>query len=325
MTRRRRHPRARCSPPMRRGASAPTRTAPRRFWRARVGAPRTWCEAVGTRPVLAHDAKSLGQVPATLAHDTEVAAYLLEPARRAYPFRELCEERGPGRRRRGPRGRRRTARPRARRLAAGGDSRSRTDRPAERRRAAAGPRPAQDGAGGIEAGHRAPGRDLGPRQGRGRRARARDLRTVGRGVHARLAQAARGDPVRQARPVAQAPRQDRVLDRRPRTPGDPRRARGDPQDRALAGADQARADLSRRTAPADRVGRAAAHHVQSDSRHHRAAVVEQPKSAEHPDPYRARPRDPGLLRGGAGESARLRRLLSGRAEVAGAHRRRGRC
>jgi DNA polymerase I len=50
--------------------------------------------ALGTRPVIAHDAKSLGEVPANLAHDTEVAAYLLEPARRAYPFRELCEERG---------------------------------------------------------------------------------------------------------------------------------------------------------------------------------------------------------------------------------------
>jgi DNA polymerase-1 len=43
---------------------------------------------------VAHDAKSLGLVPEVLAHDTEVAAYLLEPARRAYPFRELCEERG---------------------------------------------------------------------------------------------------------------------------------------------------------------------------------------------------------------------------------------
>jgi DNA polymerase-1 len=50
--------------------------------------------ALGERPVIAHDAKSLGLVPATLAHDTEVAGYLLEPARRAYPFRELCEERG---------------------------------------------------------------------------------------------------------------------------------------------------------------------------------------------------------------------------------------
>ncbi|MBV9817676.1 MAG: DNA polymerase I [Solirubrobacterales bacterium] len=56
--------------------------------------PEALVQAVGTRPVIAHDAKSLGEVPPGLAHDTEVAAYLLEPARRAYPFRELCEERG---------------------------------------------------------------------------------------------------------------------------------------------------------------------------------------------------------------------------------------
>jgi DNA polymerase I len=56
--------------------------------------PEALVEAIGARPVIAHDAKALGQVPETLAHDTEVAAYLLEPARRAYPFRELCEERG---------------------------------------------------------------------------------------------------------------------------------------------------------------------------------------------------------------------------------------
>jgi DNA polymerase-1 len=58
--------------------------------------PEELVTAVGSRPVIAHDAKSLGQVPERLAHDTEVAAYLLEPARRAYPFRELCEERGLG-------------------------------------------------------------------------------------------------------------------------------------------------------------------------------------------------------------------------------------
>ena len=56
--------------------------------------PEELVEAVGGRPAVAHDAKALGLVPAVLAHDTEVAAYLLEPARRAYPFRELCEERG---------------------------------------------------------------------------------------------------------------------------------------------------------------------------------------------------------------------------------------
>jgi DNA polymerase-1 len=56
--------------------------------------PEDLVAAIGSRPAVAHDAKSLGEVPETLAHDTEVAAYLLEPARRAYPFRELCEERG---------------------------------------------------------------------------------------------------------------------------------------------------------------------------------------------------------------------------------------
>jgi DNA polymerase I len=56
--------------------------------------PEELVGALGRRPAIAHDAKSLGEVPAELAHDTEVAAYLLEPARRAYPFRELCEERG---------------------------------------------------------------------------------------------------------------------------------------------------------------------------------------------------------------------------------------
>jgi DNA polymerase I len=51
-------------------------------------------QAIGERQVAAHDAKSLGEVPANLYHDTEIGAYLLEPARRAYPFRELTEERG---------------------------------------------------------------------------------------------------------------------------------------------------------------------------------------------------------------------------------------
>jgi DNA polymerase-1 len=50
--------------------------------------------ACGERPVVVHDAKALGQVPAGLVHDTLLGAYLLEPARRGYPFAELCEERG---------------------------------------------------------------------------------------------------------------------------------------------------------------------------------------------------------------------------------------
>jgi DNA polymerase I len=50
--------------------------------------------ALGERPVVAHDAKALGAVPQVLAHDTLLGAYLLEPARRGFPFREICEERG---------------------------------------------------------------------------------------------------------------------------------------------------------------------------------------------------------------------------------------
>src|SRR3954470_2770794 len=48
----------------------------------------------GDRPVVAHDAKALRNVPANLAFDTEIGAYLLDPARRGYPLHELAEERG---------------------------------------------------------------------------------------------------------------------------------------------------------------------------------------------------------------------------------------
>jgi DNA polymerase-1 len=50
--------------------------------------------ACGDSAVVAHDAKALGIVPPGLAHDTLLGAFLLEPARRGYPFAELCEERG---------------------------------------------------------------------------------------------------------------------------------------------------------------------------------------------------------------------------------------
>ena len=50
--------------------------------------------ALGGRPVIAHDAKALGAVPAWIAHDTLLAAYLLDPARRAFPLAELTQERG---------------------------------------------------------------------------------------------------------------------------------------------------------------------------------------------------------------------------------------
>jgi DNA polymerase-1 len=60
----------------------------------RCEAPAELVAACAGRAVVAHDAKALGQVPEGLAHDTLIAAYLLEPARRGYPLGELCEERG---------------------------------------------------------------------------------------------------------------------------------------------------------------------------------------------------------------------------------------
>jgi len=56
--------------------------------------PEEVVAACAGRPVVAHDAKALRLVPENLAHDTLLGAYLLEPARRGYPFAELCEERG---------------------------------------------------------------------------------------------------------------------------------------------------------------------------------------------------------------------------------------
>src|ERR671914_303003 len=59
-----------------------------------VDDPAELVRAAGDRPVVAHNAKALGEVPSNLVFDTEVAAYLLDPARRGFPLDELCEERG---------------------------------------------------------------------------------------------------------------------------------------------------------------------------------------------------------------------------------------
>ncbi|HUR83992.1 MAG TPA: DNA polymerase I [Solirubrobacteraceae bacterium] len=56
--------------------------------------PANLVVAVGERAVVAYDAKAFGTVPPNLVHDALLGAYLLEPARRGYPLRELLEERG---------------------------------------------------------------------------------------------------------------------------------------------------------------------------------------------------------------------------------------
>ena len=69
---------------------------------------------------------------------------------------------------------------------------------------------------------------------RAKGARAPGLGPRRRGVHDRVAAAAGADPVRQARPVEEAPRQDRLLHRCPGAPGDPPRARDRACDRGVA-------------------------------------------------------------------------------------------
>ncbi|HWC25719.1 MAG TPA: DNA polymerase I [Solirubrobacteraceae bacterium] len=58
--------------------------------------PAQLVAAAAERPVVAYDVKALGAVPPNIAHDVLLGAYLLEPARRGYPLRELLEERGLG-------------------------------------------------------------------------------------------------------------------------------------------------------------------------------------------------------------------------------------
>ena len=56
--------------------------------------PAELVATLGDRPVIVHDAKALGVVPAVVSHDTLLAAYLLEPSRRSFVLDELCEEAG---------------------------------------------------------------------------------------------------------------------------------------------------------------------------------------------------------------------------------------
>ena len=182
--------------------------------------------------------------------------------------------------------------------------------------------PAPDGARGRAPEHRPPARDHAARARGDPHARARDLAPRRDRVRHRLAAAARRDPVRQARPVEEAARQDGLLDRRARPAGDPRRARDHPADRALAGAQPARQDVLQRPAAARRLTIADPHDVPAGGGDDGAPGLDEPEHAERPDPHRARARDPRLLRRRAGQRPAQRRLRAGRAARARPHRRR---
>jgi DNA polymerase I len=76
------------------GAAAKGNSDPVEVLAGDCAGPEEIVAACAGRPVVAHDAKALRVVPDLLVHDTLLGAYLLEPARRGYPFAELCEERG---------------------------------------------------------------------------------------------------------------------------------------------------------------------------------------------------------------------------------------
>jgi DNA polymerase I len=76
------------------GPAPATRSGPVEVLAGDCDGPEEIVAACAGRPLIVHDAKALGAVPDMLVHDTLLGAYLLEPARRGYPFAELCEERG---------------------------------------------------------------------------------------------------------------------------------------------------------------------------------------------------------------------------------------
>ncbi len=76
------------------GASSEGKSGPVEVLAGDCEGPEEIVAACAGRPVIVHDAKELRLVPDLLVHDTLLGAYLLEPARRGYPFTELCEERG---------------------------------------------------------------------------------------------------------------------------------------------------------------------------------------------------------------------------------------
>ncbi len=304
--------------------------------------------ALGTKPFAAHDAKSLGGgrhgllaaaaregVEPNLDHDTMIAAYLLEPQRRTYDLVELSADAGIG-------------------LAEGAAAEKGEDdgqlalgedlepglEPAEEAQLVAAlaavqrPRIEELGLGqllrevelplvGVLAAMEREGLKLDAERlaevgaGFGERIDTleREIYRPGRrGVHDRLAAAGRPHPLREARPDEETPRQDRVLDRRPRPRPDPRRAPDRREDRAVAGAEQAEEHLPRHPAGADRPrDRPRPHHLQPGLDHHRPPLQHQPEPAEHPDPDRDRPAGPRLLRRRRGIAAALRRLQPGRA------------
>ena len=126
-----------------------------------VADPAELVAALGDRPVIAHDAKALGVVPASLSTTRCWPPTCWSPPAAASRSREICEERGLKADVDAAAGRRRGADPGAHRLAARAARRPRAHRPHGRGRAAVRARAARHGARGRPAQQGAPGRRSG--------------------------------------------------------------------------------------------------------------------------------------------------------------------
>ena len=281
---------ARCSSPRRRPSPRSRSRAASARRGARLEDDRDGRGAVGRPP---------------LEHDTLVAAYLIDPARRGYPLDELATEAGIGARRRGGR------------TAGGRPPSARCSRACSPSASARGSRrtgltrlldevelPLVDvllemERAGVKLDTRA-ARARSPRAfgERGRRARARDLGARGRGVHDRLAAAAR------ARSCSRSSGCRASAAARPGFSTDARVLQAIRDEHEIIPKIEDWRELTKLKSTyldafPELIGarRAPAHHLQPDRRGHGPPVEHEPEPAEHPDPHRAGARDPRLLRG----------------------------
>ena len=310
--------RARGAPPLRR------RVRRRGDRRRDLGDPAELVAAIGERPVIAHDVKALGARAARRSPTTRCSrAFLLDPARRAFPFAELIEERG---------------------LAADVEDaaaadallvqelaarqrerarRARSGAAARRDRAAADLRAARHGARRRAARHRAAGRDR-------RRASRDEIHALEREIWDLC-----GEEF-----VIGSPQQLGAIlfdklglskKRRGKTgfSTDARVLQSIRDEHEVIPKIERWRELNQLTKTYLEVLPAL---VDSESRIHTTFIqsgastgparIDRPEPPERPGAHAARPRDPRLLRGRAGQRADQRRLLAGRAAGARARRRR---
>ena len=313
--------RGRCARRDRRGRADRRATEPLRFaayaggdsaGRRRATTPAELvARAPSDRPVVAHDCEvAAATVPRHLDHDTMIAAYLIDPAAPRLPLDELAEDAASASDADGRAGRRgaRARRARSPSSSAAQLDEDGLDRPLHRHRAAARRRAREMERAGHQARHAEALRD------RRKVERATPTRSSARSTTLAGEEFTIGSPQQlatilfdEARPVAEAPRQDRLLA--------PTRACSQAirdEHEIIPKIERWRELTKLKSRP---TSTRCPQLIDDDGRLHTTfnqtatttgrLVEHQPEPAEHPDPHRARPRDPRLLHRRAGQRAHL--------------------